>query len=108
MSRPGNSDDLLSRWAKRREAVAQEEANTEAAELVEETELAPEPETEEEAMARRFVGSPTIRVDGEDVDPQGIAGAQPAMGCRIYRRDDGRISPLPSEEMIRRALQKRT
>jgi len=70
MSRPGNSDDLLSRWAKRREAVAQEEANTEAAELVEETELAPEPETEEEAMALLSESDPELaeKLSAIDVD----------------------------------------
>jgi hypothetical protein len=60
--------------------------------------------TDEEAERLRFPGSPTIRVDGRDVDPQGAAAMGTALTCRIYRLEDGRISPLPSKEMIRRAL----
>ena len=39
--------------------------------------------TDEEAETLRFPGSPTIRVDGRDVDPAG-AEARPALACRIY------------------------
>ena len=59
--------------------------------------------TQEEAEALRFPGSPTIRVDGADVDPEG-ASARPALNCRIYHLPDGRVSPLPSREMLEAAL----
>ena len=59
--------------------------------------------TQEEAVALRFPGSPTIRVDGADVDPAG-ASARPALNCRIYHLPDGRVSPLPSREMLEAAL----
>jgi hypothetical protein len=59
--------------------------------------------TLQEAEAERFPGSPTIRVDGADVDPAG-AGEQPALNCRIYRRPDGRVSPVPSRDQIMEAL----
>jgi hypothetical protein len=59
-------------------------------------------ETEEQARELRFVGSPTIRVDGQDIDPP--SGSGYALTCRAYRLADGRISPLPSKDMIRRAL----
>jgi peroxiredoxin len=62
-----------------------------------------EVETEAEAIARRFPGSPTIRIDGRDVDPVG-ASARPALTCRIYRRPDGTVSPVPSKEQIEMAL----
>ena len=39
--------------------------------------------TDEQAAELAFPGSPTIRVDGRDVDPMG-AGAPPALTCRIY------------------------
>jgi hypothetical protein len=39
--------------------------------------------TQAEAEELAFPGSPTIRVDGRDVDPEG-AGARPALTCRIY------------------------
>ncbi len=59
--------------------------------------------TKEEAEALRFPGSPTIRIDGHDVDPGG-ADARPALTCRIYRLPDGRISPIPSREQLEEAL----
>jgi hypothetical protein len=60
--------------------------------------------TDDQARELRFPGSPTIRVDGADVDPAGAAQMDFALTCRIYRLEDGRISPLPSKEMVRRAL----
>ena len=60
-------------------------------------------ETEEQARELRFVGSPTIRVDGQDIDPP--SDSRYALTCRAYRLEDDRISPLPSKDMIRRALQ---
>jgi hypothetical protein len=59
-------------------------------------------ETEEQARELRFVGSPTLRVDEQDIDPPG--DSHYALTCRAYRLEDGRISPLPSKDMIRRAL----
>jgi hypothetical protein len=59
-------------------------------------------ETEEQARKLRFVGSPTIRVDGQDIDPPD--DSRYALTCRAYRLADDRISPLPSKDMIRRAV----
>jgi hypothetical protein len=59
--------------------------------------------TQEEAEALRFPGSPTIRVDGRDVDPAGAAG-RPALNCRIYELPDGRASPVPTREQLEEAL----
>jgi hypothetical protein len=59
--------------------------------------------TTEEAERLAFPGSPTIRVDGRDVDPGG-AGARPALTCRIYHRPDGRVSPVPTREQLEEAL----
>jgi len=60
--------------------------------------------TDKDAARLGFSGSPTIRVDGVDVDPDGAAQMGTALTCRIYHLADGRISPLPSKEMIRRTL----
>jgi hypothetical protein len=60
-------------------------------------------ETDEQAQALEFVGSPTIRVNGRDIDPP-APGAYYALTCRAYQLEDGRISPLPSAELIRRSL----
>ena len=59
--------------------------------------------TQQEAEELAFPGSPTIRIDGRDVDPQG-ASARPALTCRIYRLPDGRISPIPARETLEAAL----
>ncbi|MFN7209361.1 MAG: hypothetical protein ACK4P1_03080 [Aggregatilineales bacterium] len=62
-------------------------------------------ETEAQAEALRFVGSPTILIDGVDIAPPSGA-ARYRLTCRTYRLEDGRFAPLPSFEMIRAALQK--
>ncbi len=58
---------------------------------------------EDDAERLSFIGSPTIRVDGRDVDPP-PAGTPAALTCRIYRREDGRVSPLPDGQQVREAL----
>jgi hypothetical protein len=57
--------------------------------------------TEEQAIAERFPGSPTIRVDGEDLFP---SAEVPSLTCRVYRLADGRFSPTPDPEALRAAL----
>ena len=59
--------------------------------------------TDEEAQALHFPGSPTIRIDGRDVDPAG-ADARPALNCRIYHLPDGRVSPVPTREQLEAAV----
>jgi hypothetical protein len=59
--------------------------------------------TDEEAAALRFPGSPTIRIDGRDVDPAGADGP-PSLSCRIYHLPDGRVSPVPSRAQLEEAL----
>lgn len=60
--------------------------------------------TEDDAHRLGFPGSPTIRIDGQDVDPAGARHMGTALTCRVYHLEDGRVSPLPSEQMIRQAL----
>lgn len=62
-------------------------------------------ETEEDAVALCFVGSPTIRVDGHDII-EIPSGESYRLACRIYHLEDGRISPLPSEAMINDGLRR--
>jgi hypothetical protein len=59
--------------------------------------------TDEEAEELRFPGSPTIRIDGRDVDPDGAEG-RPALTCRIYYLPDGRVSPVPTREQLEVAV----
>ena len=59
--------------------------------------------TEEQAAGERFPGSPTIRVDGADVQPPDEL--EPiGLTCRVYRRRDGRVSPTPDPDDVRAAL----
>ncbi len=62
-----------------------------------------EVESEEQAQELRFVGSPTILLNGQDIDPS-PPDSHYALTCRAYRLEDGRISPLPSPDTIRRAI----
>jgi hypothetical protein len=58
--------------------------------------------TQAQAAQERFVGSPTIRIDGVDLQPP---GEQPfGLTCRVYHRRDGRISPTPDPADLRDAL----
>lgn len=58
--------------------------------------------TEEQAAGAGFVGSPTIRIDGRDVQPTG--NEPTGLTCRVYRRRDGRYSPNPDPADVRDAL----
>ena len=60
--------------------------------------------TEAEAHELAFPGSPTIRVDGQDIDLEGAAVARPALTCRTYRWRDGRFQPLPERVQLLAAL----
>ena len=58
--------------------------------------------TEDQAARASFVGSPTIRVDGRDVQP--TDDEPTGLTCRVYRRRDGRYSPNPDPADLRDAL----
>ena len=58
--------------------------------------------TDEQAADLGFPGSPTIRVNGADVQ-EPLEGAT-GLSCRIYRTRDGRVSPLPDAADIDEAL----
>jgi hypothetical protein len=60
-------------------------------------------ETEQEAETHRFVGSPTIRIDGHDVDPAAAQLTNFGLQCRLYQ-SDGRLDGLPPADLIRAAL----
>jgi hypothetical protein len=61
--------------------------------------------TDDQAGAERFVGSPTIRIGGEDAFPPGEE--EPfGLTCRIYRLRDGRVSPTPDPEDLREAVRR--
>jgi hypothetical protein len=63
-----------------------------------------EVDTDEAARREEFVGSPTIRVNGGDIQPPG--GEPVGLACRVYRRRDGGVSPLPDPADLRESLQR--
>ena len=57
----------------------------------------------EAAQRLRFLGSPTIRVGGRDVDPYTEERDDYALSCRVFRTEAG-IAGLPDERWVRDAL----
>jgi hypothetical protein len=55
------------------------------------------------AIAMRFLGSPTVRIDGLDVEPGAEERRDFALSCRIYRSEDG-VTEQPDEDWVREAL----
>jgi hypothetical protein len=51
----------------------------------------------------RFLGSPTVRVEGVDVEPGAEARRDFALSCRIYRSAHG-VAEQPEERWVREAL----
>ncbi|MDQ3303654.1 MAG: hypothetical protein M3518_09940, partial [Actinomycetota bacterium] len=60
--------------------------------------------TDAEAGALRFPGSPTIRMEGRDLFPTAEREAW-RLGCRVYAGPEG-LKDHPTEEMIRAALRR--
>ena len=56
----------------------------------------------EEAVRLRFLGSPTVQVDGEDVDPAVRSRADYSFSCRMYGR-----SASPPRALVEEALRKK-
>ena len=60
--------------------------------------------SEADAQVQRFIGSPTIRINGIDVEGPEAEEKGYGYGCRIYAQN-GRSAGWPSVEQIRQALQ---
>jgi hypothetical protein len=56
----------------------------------------------EQAVEARFLGSPSVRVDGVDVEPGADARTDFGMKCRLY----GPAGRLPRDEWIVAALER--
>lgn len=67
-------------------------------------EVAPvEVEDEEAARRLKFLGSPSVHVNGQDIEPA-RRGDPPAFSCRIYRDEQGRMAGVPPRQLIEAAL----
>lgn len=60
--------------------------------------------TAEEANRLRFLGSPTIRVDGVDIDPALPSSTDFGLKCRVYRNGN-RFVGVPPRELLERAIE---
>jgi hypothetical protein len=58
----------------------------------------------EDAKARRCFGSPTIRVNGVDVEYGDREPEEFSVGCRFYNSPDGWL-PVPRMELIKRGIE---
>lgn len=81
-----------------REAMREEGLDPESVAL---TEI----DSDEDAERAGFPGSPTILIDGADLDPPATEAPR-GLTCRVYRLRDGRASPLPDPQDLREALRK--
>jgi hypothetical protein len=59
--------------------------------------------TPEAAQAERFLGSPTVRVDGVDVETAAAGRRDYGLKCRLYATRDG-LGHAPDEAMLATAL----
>lgn len=55
------------------------------------------------AHSVHFLGSPSIRIDGIDIEPAARTSREYALSCRTYVTN-GRIEGVPSRELVRQAL----
>jgi hypothetical protein len=64
-----------------------------------------EVEIKDAAMAQvmSFLGSPSIRIDGCDIEPAARSSQAFAMGCRVYADQSG-LAGVPPVEWIRAAV----
>lgn len=57
------------------------------------------------AITHRFLGSPTVRIDGRDVEPGAQERRDFVLACRVYQTDTG-TAGRPDEAWIRAALER--
>jgi hypothetical protein len=58
---------------------------------------------DEAAQRERFLGSPTVRINGRDIEPDAERRADYGLKCRLYRGPTG-LSGQPEEELLQAAL----
>ncbi len=58
---------------------------------------------QEAAQRLRFLGSPTVRIGGRDIDPHAEERSDYGLSCRVFRTETG-IAGQPDERWVRDAL----
>lgn len=59
----------------------------------------------QEAFGLRFLGSPSVRINGEDIEPLARDGLTPGFACRMYASDVA-AGGTPPVTMIRAAIRR--
>jgi hypothetical protein len=54
------------------------------------------------AQRERFLGSPTVRINGRDIEPEAERRTDYGLKCRLYRAPTG-LSGQPEEELLQAA-----
>lgn len=63
--------------------------------------------SDEQARQEQFLGSPTVRINGRDVDPAAQGRLDYGLSCRLYSAPDG-LRGTPPDEWITDALRETT
>lgn len=58
---------------------------------------------DEIAQRERFLGSPTVRIDGRDIEPGADNRSDFGLKCRLYRTPDG-LGGIPADEWVLASL----
>jgi hypothetical protein len=58
---------------------------------------------DEAAKRERFLGSPTVRIDGRDIEPGADQRSDFGLKCRLYRTASG-LAGQPEDEWLHAAL----
>jgi hypothetical protein len=62
-------------------------------------------DSERQAIEQRFLGSPTLRVEGRDVEPGAEECRDFGLSCRLYRTGP-QLLPVPPDDWITAAIQR--
>jgi hypothetical protein len=62
-------------------------------------------EDAEAAERERFLGSPTVRVDGEDVEPGAAERTDFGLKCRLFATTNG-LRGMPADDWVLAAIQR--
>ena len=62
-------------------------------------------ESDEHAEQIDFLGSPTVRIDGVDIEPNAASDATVGLSCRVYSTPEG-PSGIPPEDMLESAMRR--
>jgi hypothetical protein len=62
-------------------------------------------ESDDAAQRERFLGSPTLRIDGQDVDPSASERTDYGLKCRLYATEEG-LRGVPPDDLVLSALRR--